>query len=147
MKMLSVVLKNLFSPPVTRKYPQENRSPFPATRGEIVFTVEECMTCRRCERTCPVGAIKVEIGPRLEVASASEGQTRSAGRLIKRRYDPYKCIYCGLCIEVCPQGIIVFQGTHTSPATRKEEKVAVYTLGARKPAVRPVEEKKGAAMN
>ncbi|MGO0122846.1 4Fe-4S binding protein [Desulfothermobacter acidiphilus] len=149
MKMLGVVLRNLFKPPVTRLYPEEKRAPFPGTRGGIVFTVEECMTCRRCERVCPVGAIRVEVGPRLEVASTSEGEGRSAGRLIKRRYDPYKCIYCGMCIEVCPQGIIAFQDTHAVPAIQKEERVAVYTLGGHK-AAKPVvqqKERKEAAMN
>jgi electron transport complex protein RnfB len=41
-----------------------------------------CIACRKCEKACPTGAIKVE------------------NNLARIDYD--KCTYCGICIDVCP---------------------------------------------
>ena len=46
-----------------------------------------CIGCRKCEKTCPVGAVTVE-----------------NGFLAKIDYD--KCISCGACASACPTGAV-----------------------------------------
>ena len=49
-----------------------------------------CIGCRKCEKTCPTGAITVE-------------QNLAA-------IDYNKCINCHACVEVCPRGCINLLG-------------------------------------
>jgi Fe-S-cluster-containing hydrogenase component 2 len=45
-----------------------------------------CIACRKCEKTCPSGAISVQDN--------------------LARVDSEKCTACGLCAEACPIGCI-----------------------------------------
>lgn len=58
-------------------------------RGKKVTQVckKGCIACRKCEKTCPVGAITVE------------------NNLAEIDYK--KCNNCGLCVEACPPGAIM----------------------------------------
>lgn len=47
----------------------------------------ECVACGCCEKVCPMGAIKVEMG-------------------IIARVDREKCVGCGKCEKVCPAAVI-----------------------------------------
>jgi electron transport complex protein RnfB len=58
-----------------------------------------CITCRKCERTCPVKAISIVN----DVAVI----------------DPDKCTVCGKCVEACPRGTIVY----ALPKEKKEAAV------------------------
>ncbi len=52
----------------------------------IHIVAEDCIGCRRCERACPVGAIRME-GARAVI-------------------DHARCISCGMCATVCPKKAI-----------------------------------------
>ena len=53
-------LRNLVSPPATRRYPTEVRPPFPGARGTLEFDLETCVLCGLCVRRCPTVALTCE---------------------------------------------------------------------------------------
>ncbi|MHA1238409.1 MAG: 4Fe-4S binding protein [Candidatus Odinarchaeia archaeon] len=99
--MLPNILKNLFSKPATVKHPFVKREPYPEHRGRIVFDMEKCDLCQDCERLCPAVAIKV-IPP------------KTIG------YDPFKCIYCHVCVENCLQRAIKTESIYQPPVHQKQ---------------------------
>lgn len=91
------VLKNLFSKPATRMYPQVPRVYPERTRGHIGIHIDDCIFCGICSRKCPTGAIGV----------ARDTKTWS----IKR----FGCIQCGECVGVCPKKCLSMLQAYTDP--------------------------------
>lgn len=60
MKFTSVALKNLFSKPATRPYPEQPREYPDRTRGHVEVDIDTCVLCSLCARKCPTGAITVD---------------------------------------------------------------------------------------
>lgn len=103
MRMFPTIVKNLFSRPVTRRYPfKDIREPFPGYRGSIHFDSDKCDLCGDCARVCPADAIEVSLENR------------------QITYDLFKCIYCGNCVETCLQQAISQDKYYTKPAATKE---------------------------
>lgn len=84
--------KHLFRPAITIQYPEEKSAPFPAFRGNLKLRRDKCTSCLICVNYCPNYCIdvKYEIG---------DDKKR---KLISFTVDMGKCMYCGLCVEVCP---------------------------------------------
>jgi ech hydrogenase subunit F len=104
--MLREVLKNLFSKPATVRYPFEKPRPVPGTRGALEWDMGRCDECQDCERVCPSMAVKVYPEEK------------------KVEYQPFKCLFCYLCVDNCMQKAI-----KTSEIVRVpeyEKKVEVY---------------------
>ena len=76
MDFTRTALKNLFSKPATRQYPQVPRE-YPArSRGHVEIDMDACILCGLCSRKCPSGAITVD---------------RAAGTW---SIDPAGCLWC-----------------------------------------------------
>jgi ech hydrogenase subunit F len=102
--MFPTILKNLFTRPVTRRYPFfDTREPFPDARGRLYFDTNKCDLCGDCARVCPADAISVD----------TEGQ--------EIRYNPFKCIYCASCVQTCLQLAISMDNHYMPPAYQKGE--------------------------
>ncbi|MGB9635894.1 MAG: 4Fe-4S binding protein [Thermoplasmata archaeon] len=102
--MISLILRNLFSKPVTRKYPFEKREPFPTARGRVSFTrMNDCVFCGICMRNCPANAIKVDKATRTNTL------------------EPFKCIQCAMCAELCPKKVIDVLPDYIAPNYEKTE--------------------------
>ena len=99
--MVPRLLKNLISGPVTRKYPFEKRAPFPDVRGLVVMDQSRCDLCGDCVRLCPSEALTLE----LEQCTLT--------------YNPFRCIYCRLCVESCLHQALRAQ-SHTAPAATEK---------------------------
>lgn len=112
MGMLGVVLRNLFTGPVTRRYPFERRRFFDGSRGKLLFHPEYCEFCGECERACPTGAIELD--------TAWDTRRQDYSIVWLRRYNPFKCIFCGNCVEACPYGAIELDEEPAAPGYRKE---------------------------
>ena len=60
MSFASTSLKNLFSKPVTTKYPFEPAVYPERSRGHIEIVIDDCIGCGMCVRSCPLGALQVD---------------------------------------------------------------------------------------
>ena len=97
-----VTLRNLFRKPPVTMYPQEKEIPVPRARGVISLDTEACTVCMLCARECPDWCIYIE-GHKEEVPPASEGgRVRTRATLDRFDIDYALCMYCGICVEVCP---------------------------------------------
>ena len=101
-KGLWVTLKALFTKPVTVMWPDEKELLAPRARGVIALDVDNCTSCMLCGRECPdwciyIEAHKVEIPP-----DKPGGRVRTRNELDRFDIDYALCMYCGICVEVCP---------------------------------------------
>ncbi len=96
-RFLGSVLENLFGKPATVRYPFE-KPPLPeGTRGELNFNMVKCDQCQDCERICPSAAIHVHMKEKTI------------------DWEPFKCIYCHICIGVCMHKAIEAKDNVPSP--------------------------------
>ncbi|HET7558544.1 MAG TPA: NADH-quinone oxidoreductase subunit I [Limnochordia bacterium] len=95
---LRITLLNLFRPTTTIMYPEERPTLPEGYRGIPVLLSEpdggelKCIACELCAKACPVQCIEIE---------THRGEDR------KKVLDVYNldatwCMYCGICVEVCP---------------------------------------------
>ena len=61
MKFKNVVLKNLFSKPVTKNYPAEPAVYPERSRGHVEINIDDCILCGICGMNCPARTIKVAV--------------------------------------------------------------------------------------
>ncbi len=83
MSIVPTTIRNLFSRPSTRRYPDVKVEPLGNFRGLVEYYPEKCIGCKLCERYCPSNAIEFH----------------SKGKI---DFDMGKCIFCGMCADVCP---------------------------------------------
>lgn len=91
---LATTFKYLFKPAITIQYPDEKRTPYPAFRGNLRLKKEKCTSCMICVNYCPNYCIEVKF----EVGEDKKKKLQSY------TVDMGRCMYCGICVEVCPFG-------------------------------------------
>ena len=101
LKGLGVTLKHLFQRSVTQEYPHERPVLPPRTRGVIALKTENCTVCWKCSRECPDWCIYIDAHKETH-PPASGGRARSVKVLDRFAIDYALCMYCGICVEVCP---------------------------------------------
>lgn len=114
---LWLTMKHLFTPPVTRQYPSEQREPFPGTRGLHALVrdsetgEEACVGCCLCAAMCPSECIHIY---------TSDGENHEK---ILDRYeiDTLRCVYCGFCVEACPYAAVVMSEHFAYSGYTREE--------------------------
>src|SRR2546422_4344857 len=100
-KGLSVTLKHMLQRSITQEYPDEKPNLPPRTRGVIALKQENCTVCWKCSRECPDWCIYIESHKETH-PPASGGRARSVKVLDRFAIDYALCMYCGICVEVCP---------------------------------------------
>jgi formate hydrogenlyase subunit 6/NADH:ubiquinone oxidoreductase subunit I len=100
-KGLGVTLKHMLRPAVTQQYPEVKPDLPPRTRGVIALKQENCTVCWKCSRECPDWCIYIEAHKETN-PPASGGKARSVKVLDRFAIDFSLCMYCGICVEVCP---------------------------------------------
>ena len=71
------------------------------TRGVIALKEANCTVCYKCSRECPDWCIYIDAHKESH-EPASGGKARSVKVLDRFAIDFALCMYCGICIEVCP---------------------------------------------
>ncbi|MEV0353153.1 4Fe-4S binding protein [Nonomuraea sp. NPDC050680] len=86
---------------VTQQYPEVRPDLPPRSRGVIALVEENCTSCMLCARECPDWCIYID--SHKETLPAPEGgRPRQRNVLDRFAIDFALCMYCGICIEVCP---------------------------------------------
>jgi formate hydrogenlyase subunit 6/NADH:ubiquinone oxidoreductase subunit I len=109
LKGLGVTLKTMTRPAATRQYPHVKPDLPARTRGVIALIEENCTVCMLCSRECPDWCIYIDSHKEV-VASKEGGRARTRNILDRFAIDYALCMYCGICVEVCP-----FDALHWSP--------------------------------
>ncbi len=102
LKGLGVTLKTMLRPAVTQQYPHVKPDLPPRTRGVIALMEENCTVCMLCSRECPDWCIYIESHKETTPATKEGGRARTRNVLDRFAIDFALCMYCGICIEVCP---------------------------------------------
>lgn len=98
---LAVTLRTLAKRPVTGEYPEVAPELPPRSRGVIALMEENCTVCMLCARECPDWCIYIDSHKEsVEVEGAARARQRNV--LDRFAIDYGLCMYCGICIEVCP---------------------------------------------
>ncbi len=89
---LKTTLVHLFKPAVTIQYPEEKRTPDKNWRGNLKLYRDKCTSCMICANYCPNYCIDIKY-------NIGEDKKR---QLQSYTVDMGICMYCGICVEVCP---------------------------------------------
>ena len=116
-KGLAITFTYIFHRPITIQYP-EQRAKLPLRfRGRLALPVDaekgshRCTACMRCEQICPNHSIEVE-----KVVDA-EGKPRP--KASRYQYNLATCMFCNLCVEVCPFFALVMSDEYELATTDK----------------------------
>jgi NADH-quinone oxidoreductase subunit I len=105
-KGLGVTLGTLFETVTkganTVQYPHEKESPPTRARGVIALHEGNCTSCMLCARSCPDWCIYIEGHKELAPPRREGGKPRQVNKLDRFDIDYALCMYCGICVEVCP---------------------------------------------
>ncbi|HEY9472875.1 MAG TPA: 4Fe-4S binding protein [Mycobacteriales bacterium] len=72
----------------------------PGGHGVIALLEENCTACMLCARECPDWCIYIE--SHQQTVEVTGGRPRQHNVLDRFAIDFSLCMYCGICIEVCP---------------------------------------------
>ncbi len=81
----------------------------PRTRGVIALLESNCTVCMICARECPDWCIHIESHTEV-VETPGHARPRAHNVLDRFAIDYGQCLYCGICVEVCP-----FDALHWAP--------------------------------
>ena len=87
---------------VTVQYPREKELVATRARGVIALKEENCTACMLCGRSCPDWCIYIEAHKELAPPRREGGKPRQVNKLDRFDIDYSLCMYCGICVEVCP---------------------------------------------
>jgi formate hydrogenlyase subunit 6/NADH:ubiquinone oxidoreductase subunit I len=104
-EMSFLALKWALKKPPTTRYPFEPRLMIPGSRGQLVFTKENCVYCTVCAKKCPTGALTV-----------NRAQKRWS-------IDRLRCINCGACVEHCPKDSLQLSVDHGIPTVTRDREI------------------------
>lgn len=100
---MKITFGHLFKPTITIQYPHEILPMNERTRARLVNTSETCAVCYKCERVCPINIFTIK-GVRADkdedLGILPDGKPKKM-HLLQFDIDFSKCVYCGLCTDVC----------------------------------------------
>nr|MBA2725525.1 4Fe-4S binding protein [Actinomycetota bacterium] len=102
LKGMGVTLKHLFKHNTVIQYPDEKQDLGPRTRGVIALKQENCTVCMLCARECPDWCIYIDSHKETLPPKREGGRPRKRNVLDRFAIDYALCMYCGICVEVCP---------------------------------------------
>ena len=101
-RALSQTFRRMTRPAVTAQYPDLLPELPPRSRGVIALVEENCTVCMLCARECPDWCIYIDSHKEEQPPAREGGRPRQRNVLDRFAIDFSLCMYCGICIEVCP---------------------------------------------
>jgi NADH-quinone oxidoreductase subunit I len=101
LKGLGVTFKTMSRRAATQQYPHVKPDLPARSRGVIALIEENCTVCMLCSRECPDWCIYID-SHKETVAPKEGGRARTRNVLDRFAIDFALCMYCGICVEVCP---------------------------------------------
>jgi len=101
-KGMSVTMKTMLRPAITTQYPHVKPDLPPRTRGVIALKEENCTVCMLCSRECPDWCIYIDSHKDVMPPKTPGARARTRNVLDRFAIDYALCMYCGICVEVCP---------------------------------------------
>ena len=98
---LATTARALLRPAGTAEYPDVAPQLPPRSRGVIALVEENCTVCMLCARECPDWCIFID-SHKETLPAVDGGRERQRNVLDRFAIDFSLCMYCGICIEVCP---------------------------------------------
>jgi len=98
---LATTAKTMLHPSHTVEYPDVLPRLAPRTRGSIALMEENCTVCMLCARECPDWCIYID-SHKETLPAVGGGRERQRNVLDRFAIDFSLCMYCGICVEVCP---------------------------------------------
>src|SRR5205823_2242710 len=95
-------MRHMVSKAVTVQYPDETAPLPPRSRGVIALKEENCTVCMLCARECPDWCIYIEDHKERRAPKGEGKRAKSFNVLDRFAIDYALCMYCGICVEVCP---------------------------------------------
>jgi formate hydrogenlyase subunit 6/NADH:ubiquinone oxidoreductase subunit I len=102
LKGMGVTLKHLFKHNTVIQYPDQKQDLPARTRGVIALKEENCTVCMLCGRECPDWCIYIDSHKETLPPKREGGRPRKRNVLDRFAIDYALCMYCGICVEVCP---------------------------------------------
>lgn len=102
LKGLATTARTLAAPSHTAEYPDAPPHLPPRSRGVIALLEENCTSCMLCARECPDWCIYIDSHKETIPATTPGGRERQRNVLDRFAIDFSLCMYCGICVEVCP---------------------------------------------
>src|SRR5919108_1882643 len=99
---MAVTLRHLFKRNAVIQYPDQKQDLSPRTRGVIALKEENCTVCMLCGRECPDWCIYIDSHKETLPPKRQGGRPRKRNVLDRFAIDYALCMYCGICVEVCP---------------------------------------------
>ena len=99
---LNTMMKTVTEGAATVQYPREKETPPIRARGVIALREDNCTVCMLCARSCPDWCIYIEGHKELAPPRRAGGKPRNVNKLDRFDIDYALCMYCGICVEVCP---------------------------------------------
>ncbi len=99
------MLQTIFQPKqhlATVLNPKVKETPVPRARGVIALDQDACTVCMLCARQCPDWCIYIEGHKEEKQPDKPGGRVKVRATLDRFDIDYALCMYCGICVEVCP---------------------------------------------
>lgn len=98
---LAVTFATMTRRATTAEYPDKAPDLPARSRGVIALLEENCTVCMLCARECPDWCIYID-SHKEEVVVEGAARARQRNMLDRFAIDYSLCMYCGICVEVCP---------------------------------------------
>ncbi|MDA8345176.1 MAG: NADH-quinone oxidoreductase subunit I [Thermaerobacter sp.] len=129
---MEVTLRNMVRATVERKhvtiqYPEQRKPYSRRFRGVHVLTLRDdgrlkCTACYLCETVCPAQCITIEA---MDVEDPTVEKAPSVYEI-----DLSRCIFCGFCVEACPEEALIMSREYDLSATSREPERLTYGISA-----------------